>query len=75
LREGIEGTWHRTVTQKPDYNATASYFEGRAAKARNPAQRERFKQVAASYRAKAREQAEQRKGREPKTTDPKHGEQ
>lgn len=38
-------------TAEPDYLATASYFDHRAEKARHDRDRERFRQVAAKYRA------------------------
>jgi hypothetical protein len=44
-----------------DYSATAAFFERKAAKARTHHDREKFKAAAAEYRAKAVEQAEQRK--------------
>ena len=49
----------RMIDGHQDYNATADYFERKAAKARDEAVRERFSRIAAKYRAKAREQAEQ----------------
>jgi hypothetical protein len=50
-----------------NYIATANYFEQRAAKAREPSQRERMRKAAAEYRARAREQAEGRPRSEPST--------
>ena len=48
------------MAYRQDYNATAKYFESRAARTRGPEERTRLLAVAAEYRARARQQAEKR---------------
>ena len=57
----------------PNYNATAECFDKRAAKSRDPRERARFAEVAAKYRAMAKQTAAKNANKSPQQHYPMRG--